>query len=60
MSGEGFLHKQVRSMVGFLLRVGEGRTAGSVKELLDACAPRKARVPSAAPQGLFLWRVWYR
>ncbi len=60
VSGEGFLYKQVRSMVGFLLRVGEGaEPPGAVKELLDACAPRKARVPSAAPQGLFLWRVWY-
>jgi len=61
VSGEGFLYKQVRSMVGFLLRVGEGaEPPEAVKELLDACAPRKARVPSAAPQGLFLWRVWYR
>lgn len=61
VSGEGFLYKQVRSMVGFLLRVGEGaEPPEAVKELLEACAPRKARVPSAAPQGLFLWRVWYR
>lgn len=60
VSGEGFLYKQVRSMVGFLLRVGEGaEPPGAVKELLDACAPRKARVPSAAAHGLFLWRVWY-
>jgi tRNA pseudouridine38-40 synthase len=61
VSGGGFLYKQVRSMVGFLLRVGEGaEPPGAVKELLDSRAPRKARVPSAAPQGLFLWRVWYR
>ena len=61
VSGEGFLYKQVRSMVGFLLRVGEGaEPPGAVKELLDARAPRKARVPSAAPHGLFLWRVWYK
>jgi len=60
VSGEGFLYKQVRSMVGFLIRVGEGAEAPeAVKELLASCAPRKARVPSAAPQGLFLWRVWY-
>jgi len=60
VSGEGFLYKQVRSMVGFLLRVGEGAECPeAVRELLDSCAPRKARVPSAAAQGLFLWRVWY-
>jgi len=60
VSGEGFLYKQVRSMVGFLLRVGEGAEEPvAVRELLASCAPRKARVPSAAAQGLFLWRVWY-
>ena len=60
VSGEGFLYKQVRSMVGFLLRVGEGaEKPEAVAELLKSCAPRKARVPSAAAHGLFLWRVWY-
>jgi tRNA pseudouridine38-40 synthase len=60
VSGEGFLYKQVRSMVGFLIRVGEGaEQPEAVRELLETCAPRKARVPSAAAQGLFLWRVWY-
>ena len=60
VSGEGFLYKQVRSMVGFLLRVGEGaEKPEAVQELLISRAPRKARVPTAAPQGLFLWRVWY-
>jgi tRNA pseudouridine38-40 synthase len=60
VSGEGFLYKQVRSMAGFLLRVGEGaEPPEAVRELLASCAPRKARVPSAPAQGLFLWRVWY-
>ena len=60
VSGEGFLYKQVRSMVGFLMRVGEGaEKPEAVSELLTSCAPRKARVPSAAPHGLFLWQVWY-
>ena len=58
--GNGFLYKQVRSMVGFLLRVGEGaEPPEAVKELLRHRTPRSARVPTAAPQGLFLWRVWY-
>ena len=61
VSGEGFLYKMVRSMVGFLLRVGEGaEKPEAVSELLESRAPRKARVPSAAAQGLFLWRVWYK
>ncbi len=60
VSGSGFLYKQVRSMVGFLLRVGEGAEAPeAVRALLDSRAPRTARVPSAEPHGLFLWRVWY-
>ena len=58
--GSGFLYKQVRSMVGFLLRVGEGaEPPEAVKELLRHRLPRTARVPTAAPQGLFLWQVWY-
>ena len=60
VQGDGFLYKQVRSMVGFLLRVGEGaEKPEAVKTLLDAAAPRIARVPSAPAQGLFLWKVWY-
>ncbi len=60
VQGNGFLYKQVRSMVGFLMRVGVGaERPDAVKELLDAANPRVARVPSAQPQGLFLWRVWY-
>lgn len=58
--GEGFLYKQVRSMVGFLLRVGIGaEERGAVEGLLRTAAPRTARVPTAEPQGLFLWRVFY-
>jgi len=61
VKGEGFLYKQVRSMVGFLLRVGEGREPiEAVSELLRIAEPRTARVPSAPAQGLFLWRVWYK
>ena len=60
VQGDGFLYKQVRSMVGFLLRVGEGaEKPEAVKSLLEAAAPRVARVPSAPAQGLFLWKVWY-
>lgn len=59
--GEGFLYRQVRSMAGFLLRVGAGKEKpGAVASLLDAKAPRTARVPSAPACGLTLWRLWYR
>lgn len=60
VSGEGFLYKQVRSMVGFLISVGRGvERPEAVGELLAAAAPRTARVETAPPRGLFLWRVFY-
>ena len=60
VKGSGFLYKQVRSMVGMLLRVGTGaEKAERITELLDTSAPRTAHVPSAPPQGLTLWKVWY-
>jgi len=58
-SSEGFLYKMVRSLTGLLLRVGEGAvTLDEVKEIL-ASKIRTARVPTAPPEGLFLWHVWY-
>ena len=59
--GDGFLYKQVRSMVGFLVSVGKGNEKPeAVKELLDAAAPRTARVETAPGRGLFLWKVFYK
>ena len=58
--GDGFLYKQVRSMVGFLIAVGKGNERPeAVRELLDAAAPRTARVETAPARGLFLWKVFY-
>ena len=58
--GDGFLYKQVRSMVGFLISVGKGNEKPeAVKELLEAAAPRTARVETAPGRGLFLWKVMY-
>lgn len=58
--GNGFLYKQVRSMAGFLISVGKGNERPeAVKELLDAAAPRTARVETAPPQGLVLRKVFY-
>ena len=60
VKGDGFLYQQVRSMAGFLLSVGKGNEKPeAVKELLDAAAPRTARVETAPPRGLFLWKVFY-
>ena len=58
--GDGFLYKQVRSMVGFLVSVGKGvERPSAVRELLCAKSPRTARVETAPPRGLFLWKVFY-
>lgn len=55
----GFLYKMVRSLVGVLVSVGEGRaTIGEVQALLRE-AKRTAVVHTAPPQGLFLARVFY-
>jgi tRNA pseudouridine38-40 synthase len=60
VKGDGFLYKQVRSMVGFLISVGKGNEKPeAVKELLEAAAPRTARVETAPGRGLFLWKVMY-
>ena len=56
---EGFLYKMVRSLTGFLLRVGVGELDPDVATMILASAERTARVPTAPPQGLFLWKVFY-
>ncbi len=57
---EGFLYKMVRSLVGALLAVGEGRfTARQVKAILVS-KERTALVKTAPAHGLFLDKVFYR
>ncbi|MGI5868050.1 MAG: tRNA pseudouridine(38-40) synthase TruA [Kiritimatiellia bacterium] len=59
VSGNGFLYKMVRSIAGFLVAVGTSRESPSaVTDVMDSRI-RTARVESAPPQGLVLWRVWY-
>lgn len=56
---DGFLYKMVRSVAGFLIRVGVGEvTPDTAKEVLIS-KKRTRSVPSAPPEGLFLWRVYY-
>jgi tRNA pseudouridine38-40 synthase len=58
-SARSFLHTQVRSMVGALALVGEGRwTADDVSIALERC-DRTACAPVAPPDGLYLTRVDY-
>ena len=60
VQGDGFLYKQVRSMVGFLMRVGLGEERPeTVTEFLEGHVPRTARVPTATGRGLFLWKGFY-
>lgn len=58
-SARSFLHNQVRSMVGSLKLVGEGRwTSGDLKKALET-KDRAACGPVAPPQGLYLVKVDY-
>ncbi|WP_404420411.1 tRNA pseudouridine(38-40) synthase TruA [Nibricoccus sp. IMCC34717] len=56
---DGFLYKMVRSLVGALVSVGEGKLALAEIEALLAGGRRPAAVFTAPPEGLFLERVYY-
>ena len=59
VSARSFLHNQVRSMVGSLVLVGDGKwTPDDLARALEAC-DRAACGPVAPPDGLYLMRVDY-
>jgi tRNA pseudouridine38-40 synthase len=58
-SARSFLHSQVRSMVGSLVWVGEGRWNADDLAAALAARDRSACGPVAPPQGLYLMRVDY-
>jgi tRNA pseudouridine38-40 synthase len=58
-SARSFLHSQVRSMVGSLIWVGEGRWSADDLAAALAARDRSACGPVAPPQGLYLVRVEY-
>lgn len=58
-SARSFLHNQVRSMVGSLKLVGEGKWTVRDMERALAAKHRDACGPVAPPQGLYLARVGY-
>jgi tRNA pseudouridine38-40 synthase len=58
-SARSFLHNQVRSMVGSLVMVGEGRWAADDLARVLHARDRTACGPVAPPDGLYLMRVDY-
>ena len=58
-SARSFLHSQVRSMVGALALVGEGRWSADDVSVALAKRDRAACAPVAPPDGLYLARVDY-
>ncbi len=59
VAGKGFLYKMVRSIAGFLLRVGVGELEPAAAVRLLNAAERTNEIPTAKALGLFLWRVHY-
>lgn len=58
-TGNGFLYKQVRNMVGTLLKIGNDRLPIlQIKKILIE-KDRSLAGPTAAPQGLYLKRIVY-
>jgi tRNA pseudouridine38-40 synthase len=58
-SARSFLHHQVRSMVGSLVHVGEGKWSADYLAEILAARDRSACGQVAPPQGLYLVRVEY-
>ena len=57
--GNGFLYKQVRNMVGTLIKIGNDRMPlDQITKILDS-KNRNLAGPTAAPEGLFLKEVIY-
>lgn len=55
----GFMYKMVRSLVGALVSVGEGKLSiAQIKAILES-RTRTPIVQTAPPQGLFLTKVYY-
>jgi len=57
--GDGFLYKMVRSLAGHLIGVGIGAVPVEETSLLLANQERTARVKTARPHGLCLWKIHY-
>lgn len=58
-SGNGFLYKQVRNMVGTLLKIGNGRLPIEQIRLVLESKNRQLAGPTAAGNGLYLKEIIY-
>ena len=58
-AARSFLHHQVRSMVGSLALVGDGKWSAEDLAAALAARDRSACAPLAPPQGLYLGKVEY-
>ncbi len=58
-SGNGFLYKQVRNMVGTLLKIGNKRMPVNQIERILEEKDRQLAGPTAAPNGLYLKEIIY-
>jgi tRNA pseudouridine38-40 synthase len=56
---DGFLYKMARSIVGALLKVGEGRTTTEQLREIMRGKKRTPLVETVPAHGLFLWKVFY-
>ena len=59
ITGDGFLYRMVRNLVGTLVRVGEGKLTPEDFAQLLAEKEREAIEKPAPPQGLYLMKVKY-
>lgn len=59
IEADGFLRHMVRTIVGTLVEVGQGRRDAAEMPRLIACRDRTRAGPTAPPQGLFLKGVTY-
>ena len=58
-TGDGFLYKMIRIMVGTLLKIGNGRMEPeAITEIIQA-KDRNLAGPTAHPEGLYLVEVKY-
>ena len=58
-SGNGFLYKQIRNMVGTLLKIGNNRMPVEQIDLILEKKDRQLAGPTAAPNGLYLKEIRY-
>lgn len=59
LTGNGFLYKMVRNIVGALLLIGEGKADPSLIRTILTKGDRRMAGPTAPPQGLTLMAVEY-